>query len=659
MSHENAAFCGETCLKKNFPPGVSPMGIGKKANTLDGFSDGKILFLPVQRTAPPMETRLLGGYESRHGEALRLLMEHPIPGVLPVLGLCNCTYEVPFIEGNVFFDANTIPDALRSRQSGVLDARVMQRDWKTLSAWSAELARGLIGLHKLGLSHGDVTAFNVIVKKNGSTIWIDLENLNFDPVQRDNDAISFFCYVFLFACELLPEVPVGLLERFASGIKQTTTAEHFLTFFCDAVTQEYPLRPSSLKKNQADVLELIGKIGRNLVPRNGFHGNFARLMFRSAVYFQKEFLWLVNYNMKVMRFGFYDLYNRLSVLNETLSGSEEERKKMETLLRENTGLVDSLNRKCVSAASLDSGVELLKGELKTLQDTLLSGNAAWERLSEELVYSRRLAERMQEESSRLSEELQERDSRIARFEEELAEFPRIRSVNAVLLDCKADLEAKNVELDTKCRELSAECADLSAKCRELSAECVSLSETCRKFGGENRRLSGELASLRSELDASAAEKEGLKVLNESYEEKILKLVPPAESAPVLEHRLYEAGLREKRLQEKERKLLDLFETVKAFAVELEENKSLRVAKALQILKHPDIAGASGKPGAAWRLLKRIVRREPSAPGYRVLGRFAEIIDMGIAGIEAESASVPFSASAPLVPPDESVLPPCP
>ncbi len=319
QENNNEIFCGSECLWHSAPAESEKIKIGKKDNNFTACGDGEFFYFPVQTVSPPGD-RLLGSYENRHQEALKLLQENPVAHVVKVEELCGCAYKIRQLNGKLFFDANTIPDALRASQHEFLVRRETCLAWKDWRKWMVELTDGLLELHRLGLSHGDVTAFNAIIDADGNAVWIDLENLNFDAGQRDNDTVSFLFYVLLFSYELLLEAPKDFIPNLEKVITAAVSGDGILEGLLATLEQAGQADEVSIQENHMAIFGLVNCLAELVTGKdNSFYTDFTKQLFRGNVYFQKDFLWLVNYNMKVMHYekrSIFDIYDQMERLND-------------------------------------------------------------------------------------------------------------------------------------------------------------------------------------------------------------------------------------------------------------------------------------------------------------------------------------------------------
>lgn len=91
-------------------------------------------------------------------------------------------------------------------------------EWRSPSNLSITLQRlgrlcaGLLGLHEIGLAHGDPYPFNAIVHHE-SAVWIDLGNLSDDPEQILMDNVVFLVFTVSHLLQSSTEISDTLLQR--------------------------------------------------------------------------------------------------------------------------------------------------------------------------------------------------------------------------------------------------------------------------------------------------------------------------------------------------------------------------------------------------------------------------------------------------------------
>ena len=583
VGEENICVCGKSCLLYTLAANAEPLKLRIKDPGAVIYRDREALYFPLTDRNIPAE-RLLGSYENRHRQALKVLKDYPVSGIAPVTALCDCYYGIGIIDGKVLFNANTIPECLKDRQFPVINSRLEKISYRQLAKWAGELARALRELHLLGLSHGDATVFNVVVDIENHAHWIDLENLNFDRQQIDNDTASFIFHVFLFACELVPEIPedlwCGLGKIFESSANEQEVLDKFIALM-DAPGKLIPAPPA---ENRARTLALLGNIPSGVMQRE-FMKNCMHYLFRSSVYFQKDFLWLANWNSQLLNRG--DVSEQLAAVNDTLAKLEQMREDLQwslNLERENSGKWK-----------------------ETLLNREKEFSAFENRLQQEISSVSGQLESEKQRAAELSASLESEKQRAA----ELSASLESEKQRAAELSASLDIERnKNMAMDARLKDEVMKNTELAEK---LQAESERLSAAeCRI-----RQLSDQIAKLAAcevELADKNAELKKLQAENAAYRDLLCALRNTLEASS--------------------------------------QNFSFRIAKALQIVRHPSLAGMPGRFSALGKMILSKISRKEFAPGYLACDTAINQLDNGVAAIaglgDFENCEVPDV-------PDENVL----
>ncbi len=596
----NDNFCRSGCLR-SIPTTTDTIKIGKKKGAWNAYGDDKFFYFPIQTGAPAAD-RLLGSYENRHREALELLKCNPVPHVVRVEELCGCAYKIDRLSGRIFFDADMIPEALRASQHELLGRREVCLKWADWRKWMTGLADGLLGLHKLGLAHGDVTAFNAIVDEAGNAIWIDLENLNFDTEQRDNDTVSFVFYVLLFSYELLLEVPADFIAQFENLVRSATTGDEILSGLISILKRTEPLRKTSLQANQLAVFEFTNHLAAQATTKgDALAGCFARQLFRGAVYFQKNFLWLVNYHMKALhseKRGVFEFLDQLKQLTGHIAGT-------------------------------NLAVESLTKELSKKGDEL---KAERERFAE-------LTRKSQEDLLELT--------RLRPLETEMT---GLKENNELLRQLHATLKQEQMDEIEIRKQVEAANLELAENNRNLAVDRDNL-----KTDRDN--LKTDRDNLKTDRDNLAINRDNLKAdydnLTEVYKQKAASQEESARKLADCERQLAELNQHSATQVRNEAELRKLLDRVKQQIRNTSENSSFRAAKFLQIMHNPALCGASGKLGVLRKLLASKFGGKPFAEDYLALSNVLNVLDDGLREmIRTESIAVQKPAPTLL---DDSVL----
>jgi len=305
-------FCSAECLLHILPANAEKISARVKNYDAVIYRDDTSLYFPLLTDAPA-SSRPLGTYECRHYEALKLLKDNPVEHIAPVTALCHCYHGIAMIKGDVMFNANSIPKCFDSSQGALIRDRDQSILWNKFKMWMLDLATALRDLHRLGLAHGDITTFNAIIDKNGHAFWIDLENLNFDPVQMDCDIASFIFHVVLFAAGHLKEMPLNFLDECTDIWKHASDRQEFIEKFIDLLQKDSALETLSMAEVRSRNISLARRFA-DADGQTSFHRNCQVYFNASAIHFQRDFLWLINGIMPAIRHDhsvLADIYQRL------------------------------------------------------------------------------------------------------------------------------------------------------------------------------------------------------------------------------------------------------------------------------------------------------------------------------------------------------------
>ncbi len=400
---KNKNSCSVDCLLEALPETSCRIALNPGRNTGAFFLDSSTLILPLTKEVRGPDS-LLGTYPLRHYDCLARLKASPIPGVLPVTGLCSCSYSVPLLPGNVLFDADSICTALPRIQKEILSGRHPMLLWDRYAKWMHQLALGLSGLHRLGLAHGDVTSFNIMVSPEDDACWIDLETLNDSPEQMVLDIVAFLTSVLLFSLENAQSIPsdfFSVLKKITETLPQEEILPHLADYF-----SRPPQHLSSLDPRSVRMEKLRFCSEWNLHERNDSFGiSAAHYLIRKSLYFQQEFLWLVNYHKKTMHAELMSEQTIHSAVADVLvrekpalaevESPRVERDSFEALKKEHKTAVESLVEKSREISllleSLERGKEELSASIRkqaSLEQDLESCRAALAASKNELELAR-------------------------------------------------------------------------------------------------------------------------------------------------------------------------------------------------------------------------------------------------------------------------------
>ena len=521
-------------------------------------------------------------------------------------------FQVPRIDGKIFFNANIIPEAMRESQEELLSHREPCLDWDDWKKWMRNAASGLLNLHELGLAHGDVTPFNLVVTDDGDAVWIDLENLNFDQGQRDKDTVSFLVYVLLFSYEMLTAVPPGLIDRLGEALETVHSGDELLErVFTLLGTSEKP-HPSTMEANQSAVFKLVHVLTTSVTDRNcSWPATFTEQLFRGAVYFQKDFLWLVNFNMKIMlrekdeASQFLEHVNQLSERVETTGRTVES---LTMVLSESNRITEDLEKGRTRLMSLSDKANQAQSENLELCKKLDEARNAHLR---EVRNSLQLQERFSEEKDcfirergKLAAELAQTQTAWERGNAQFhAELDRTQDENTKL---RAQLETEKAHWSNERNDLQQRCDRILHEKEDLFQERNALGEKLKSLSDRMMENEREMVALRRNVCQSSCD---------------------------------------------QRKLRQLFDTVRQMLRSTSENSSFRIAKMLQIMRNPKSVGFSGRFAAGARLFLSTCGGKPFCQDYLALSNVLNRIDDGLREIKA----LPRNESEQMAPPDESVL----
>ena len=166
------------------------------------------------------------------------------------------------------------------------------------------------------------------------------------------------------------------------------------------------------------------------------------------------------------------------------------------------------------------------------------------------------------------------------------------------------------------------------------------------------RLETELTDANSKLQLCAGERDKACNIIAGYEKKFIALQDLSARAARDAGKLSEMQYRKDVAQRNERQSLDLLGAVREMARNLCEHPSFRVAKLIQLLKHPEYAGFSGRGAAIWQLLRSVILRRPFCRDYLALNGLLRFMDDGIRAIHTPEH---LTEEQKIQPPDESLL----
>lgn len=557
------------------------------------------------------------------------------------------------------------------------------------------------------MAHGDVTVFNIIVDEDGHAIWLDLENLNDDPEQIENDCIAFIFHVLLFLYENLSEAPLDFSAELTEILLLAENGRDLLTQLSGVLSRLKNLEVLDRTQNRATIFRLLTQCGQK--NRKGFLCRAYPYLIRSAVYFQYHFLWLVNYNMKVMHYekvGLYDLYMRLGTLSENISGTEQQRASFDSELRKQIAAVqDELSRAHLREVELQKSFEEKKNaflsEISALANAQVHDQAmlaaaeeakkslhvqlekeqlicrersqalhqteillrisrreqrvAQAQVAKEQRYCRQLITQLQAvqtELSRLKQELSktQAENRILEQGREETRFLRIENntLQESNLVFRNLIRERDVELSSRNDELATMRETVGFQQRQLKE----LEAKHAVAQTQIQRQTAEVTVLSMKLQESMTQLCNAQNVIHGYDQKFIALQEELTQIPRLESDLAAARDSVVRLRTEKQQAMELLGALKEQIRLLCENPSFRVAKLLQIIQHPDYAGFSSRSAVFRRLFTSPLSGKPFCRNYLALNSLLRLMDDGLRIMHGTRTQ---EHEEKLLPPDDTVL----
>jgi glycosyltransferase involved in cell wall biosynthesis len=182
--------CGESCLFRNLDPEAFPLHASGRSEAA-WVTDKRVIRI-ISGTGNAAGHPLYSSREpdlSERRALLKELMDRSVAHVAQVTKLCGCSFETPFLEGVSLIDLSLSPDENRPTYT---DNGRPVRGPEALPTFLGELASGLVGLHEIGIAHGDPALMNALVVREvggtGSAIWADVNT--FRPATEENRALD-------------------------------------------------------------------------------------------------------------------------------------------------------------------------------------------------------------------------------------------------------------------------------------------------------------------------------------------------------------------------------------------------------------------------------------------------------------------------------------
>jgi glycosyltransferase involved in cell wall biosynthesis len=173
------SYCGSSCLFSKLAPEAFPLSASARPEAA-WVSGNRIVRMISDAGCATNHPLYSGRGEANRAERRSLLtvvMKCAPAHVAPVGTLCECAFEMPFVEGVPLRDFGLGPDANR-----LTHPQNRRPPWspEALQGFLQQLASGLRELHRIGIAHGDPALMNALVAGAGATkeaIWIDLNSV--------------------------------------------------------------------------------------------------------------------------------------------------------------------------------------------------------------------------------------------------------------------------------------------------------------------------------------------------------------------------------------------------------------------------------------------------------------------------------------------------
>lgn len=183
------SYCGQSCRFRNL--GAEAFPLSASSRTEASWVSGNRLIRLISSTGHAPGHPLYSSREPKRAERrtlLKTLMDRPVAHVLPVIGLCSCAFETPFLDGVPLRDFALGPDANR-----LIHPQNRRPSWapEALRMFLKDLAAGLAALHGIGIAHGDPALMNALIAEEGGArkaVWLDLNTVR--PATEENRALD-------------------------------------------------------------------------------------------------------------------------------------------------------------------------------------------------------------------------------------------------------------------------------------------------------------------------------------------------------------------------------------------------------------------------------------------------------------------------------------
>ena len=246
-------YCGKSCLFRTISPDAFPLSASARSEPswVSGRSIIRIISKASRVVNHPLYSSEADPSRTERRNLLTVVMDRKPAYVAPVIALCNCSFEMPFIEGIPLRDFGLGPDANR-----LMPPQNRRPSWspEALQAFLRQLVSGLQELHLNGVAHGDPALMNAMVADaTEEAFWVDLNS-----VRAATDInIALDTTGFIELC-LWPSLLEGNL--------------YSPTLFADIL---------DAVETAPDILALLSEVLAN--PRSDYRSGDARTVFASAV----------------------------------------------------------------------------------------------------------------------------------------------------------------------------------------------------------------------------------------------------------------------------------------------------------------------------------------------------------------------------------------
>lgn len=121
-------------------------------------------------------------------ELLNFLRYNELPGLVKIVDMCDCSYEMEFVDGKISYK-HSIPITKHYELFNFVD----EWNYDSLIDFVKQSCAIIDNLHNKNMIHGDLTAHNFIIDSNGSVKLIDLDNVTFGNEELYLQDITCYC----------------------------------------------------------------------------------------------------------------------------------------------------------------------------------------------------------------------------------------------------------------------------------------------------------------------------------------------------------------------------------------------------------------------------------------------------------------------------------